>query len=300
MTTAIEIVFWVCVALIGYAYAIYPIVVWTLSRLFGRSPVSARDLADHELPTVSLLIAAHNEEQVIARRLENALALDYPADRLEIVIASDGSSDATPRIVCARAEQPLPSGVVLRLVQHTPNKGKGAAIRDGMLAASGEFVFFLDADLASPPEEALKLLARLEAGADVAIGNRVQPDGSDMRASQPAQRRFVGRVFTTMRKALGVLADIDDTQCPLKGFRREVAGAVFEEQTLTGWTFDAEVLCIARSLGYRIEQVPVRWRHVEGSRLRVRPAQALEVARDLWRLRQRHPNRRPRSAAERV
>jgi hypothetical protein len=112
-----------------------------------------------------------------------------------------------------------------------------------------------------------------------------------MRASQPAQRRFAGRLFTTMRKLIGVLRDIDDTQCPLKGFRHDVAQAVFPEQHLSGWIFDAEVLYIARLRGYRIVSVPVTWRHVAGSRLQVRPTQALQVARDLLRLRFAH--RRP-------
>jgi dolichyl-phosphate beta-glucosyltransferase len=90
-----------------------------------------------------------------------------------------------------------------------------------------------------------------------------------------------------MRKTMRVLPDIEDTQCPMKGFQRDVARAVFQRQRLSGWIFDAEVLHIARSLGYPIVSVPVTWRHVEGSRLRVRPQQAYEVARDLLRLRLR-------------
>jgi dolichyl-phosphate beta-glucosyltransferase len=113
-----------------------------------------------------------------------------------------------------------------------------------------------------------------------------------MRESQPLQRRLAGKLFTFMRKALRILPDIDDTQCPLKGFRAEVARAIFREQTLSGWTFDAEVLCIARSLGYRIVAMPVRWRHVEGSRVRMRPQQAFEVARDLIGLRRRRLSKR--------
>ena len=94
----------------------------------------------------------------------------------------------------------------------------------------------------------------LKGGALVAIGSRIQPDGSDMRESQPAQRRLVGRLFTSMRKALRVLPDIDDTQCPMKGFRHDVAQQVFERQQLHGWIFDAEVLHIARTLGYEIHR----------------------------------------------
>jgi dolichyl-phosphate beta-glucosyltransferase len=239
-------------------------------------------------PHVSYIIPAYNEQDRLPASLDRLMAfLAAQSFDSEIVVSNDGSSDDTPRIVRDRIAAGTPPRVTLRMVQHHPNRGKGAAIRAGMLAAAGDHAFFLDADLATPPEDSLPLLARLEDGADIAIGNRVQPDGSDMRASQPFRRRLVGRMFTMMRKTLGVLRDIDDTQCPLKGFRGDVAHAVFAEQTLTGWTFDAEVLCIARSLGYEIVQVPVRWAHVEGSRLRVRPSQAIEVARDLWRLRGR-------------
>jgi dolichyl-phosphate beta-glucosyltransferase len=120
-----------------------------------------------------------------------------------------------------------------------------------------------------------------------------------MRASQPLQRRIVGRLFTAMRKGLRVLPDIDDTQCPLKGFDREAARAIFREQQLSGWIFDAEVLYIARSLGHRIVTVPVRWQHVAWSRLRVRPGQVWQVLRDLLRLRSLHgPARAPVSAVD--
>lgn len=236
-------------------------------------------------PRVSFVMPAYNEEERLPASLDRVIAFlaaqPFPS---EIVIADDGSRDATPDIVRAR-EAALPPHVALRLLRHVRNRGKGAAIRTGCLAAAGDCVFFMDADLATPPEESLGLLARLDAGAPVVIGTRVQADGSDMRASQPAQRRLVGRAFTLMRKAMRVLPDIDDTQCPMKGFTHEAAQRIFARQRLAGWIFDAEVLYIARQLGYRIECVPVRWRHVDGSRLRVRPSQAWQIARDLVRLR---------------
>jgi dolichyl-phosphate beta-glucosyltransferase len=229
---------------------------------------------------------AFNEERRLPASLERVITfLGAQAYASEIIVSDDGSADATPRIVRERAAASLPERVTLRLVQSARNEGKGAAIRRGCLEAHGAFVFFLDADLATPPEESAKLLAALESGADVAAGNRIQPDGSDMRASQPRRRQLVGKLFTLMRKSMGVLRDIDDTQCPMKGFRAEAARAIFREQRLSGWIFDAEVLQIARSLDYRIVCVPVQWRHVDGSRLRLRPAQAFEVARDLIKLR---------------
>ncbi len=240
-------------------------------------------------PFVSMVMPAYNEEDRLPGGLDRVIAFlaTQPYDG-EIVIADDGSRDRTPDIVRAREDAGLPSNVALRLAQHERNRGKGAAIRTGVLAARGRYVFFMDADLATPPEDARGLLAALEAGADAAIGSRIQADGSDMRASQPPKRRIVGRMFTLMRKAMRVLPDIDDTQCPMKGFRHDVAQAVFQRQQLSGWIFDAEVLYIARALGYRIVSVPVSWHHVDGSRLRVRPQEAFQVARDLLRLRFLH------------
>lgn len=244
-------------------------------------------------PYITIVVPAYNEEARLPASLERVIAfLGGQNEPSEIVVSDDGSTDATPRIVTTRAAAALPPGVTLRLLKNARNQGKGAAIRSGCLDARGRYVFFMDADLATPPEDALKLLVKLQEGTDVVIGSRIQPDGSDMRASQPRQRQLVGKIFTTMRKAMRVLPDIDDTQCPMKGFRHDVARAVFAEQQLHGWIFDAEVLYIARSLGYRIVSVPVTWRHVEGSRLRVRPTQAYEVMRDLIRLRFLHPRKR--------
>jgi dolichyl-phosphate beta-glucosyltransferase len=239
-------------------------------------------------PHVSVVLPAYNEAERLPTGLDRVIAyLRSQPFSSEIVVTDDGSRDATPDIVRKRAASAadLPDDVSVRLLQHARNQGKGAAIRTGMLAAEGDFVFFMDADLATPPDEIAPLLRQLEAGAAVASGSRIQPDGSDMRASQPFRRRMLGRIFTSMRKALRVLPDIDDTQCPMKGFSNEAAKEIFRRQRLRGWIFDAEVLHIARSLGYEIVEVPVRWEHVEGSRLRVRPQQVWEVVRDLVRLR---------------
>ena len=242
---------------------------------------------------VSIVLPAYNEEDRLPASLDRVTAfLSEQPFPCEIVVADDGSRDRTPDIVRERMAA-QPENVSMRLVQHERNRGKGAAIRTGMLAATGRYVFFLDADLATPVEESLKLLDELKRGAAVVAGSRIQPDGSDMRASQPAQRRMVGRVFTMVRKAMRVLPDIQDTQCPMKGFEHQAAQAIFREQRLSGWIFDAEVLYIARSLGYGVVSVPVSWRHVDGSRLAVRPQQAWEVLRDLVRLRFLHPRKPP-------
>jgi dolichyl-phosphate beta-glucosyltransferase len=254
------------------------------------SEIAARDAsASGARPGVSIVMPAFNEEARLPRGLEDviAFAATVPQD-VEIVVVDDGSGDRTADIVRTRRDGMLRGNVTVRLEQHQRQQGKGAAIRTGCLAARGDYVFCIDADLATPPEEITKLLEALRDGAPIAIGSRIQPDGSDMRASQPLQRRLVGRMFTAMRKLLRVLPDIDDTQCPMKGFRQDVAADVFPRQRLRGWIFDAEVLYIARMLGYGIVTRPVVWRHVDGSRLRVRPTQAFEVARDLIRLRFMH------------
>jgi glycosyltransferase involved in cell wall biosynthesis len=253
-------------------------------------PTAAATSTGADRPFVSIVLPAYNEEARLPAGLDRVIAfLAAQPFASEIVIADDGSRDRTPDIVRARIAAALPATLSLMLVQHERNRGKGAAIRTGVLAANGRYVFFMDADLATPPEDALRLLDRLKEGGPVVIGSRIQPDGSDMRASQPSQRRLVGRLFTMMRKTMRVLPDIDDTQCPMKGFEREAAQAIFRQQRLSGWIFDAEVLYIARSLGYPIVSVPVTWHHVDGSRLRVRPQQAWEVLRDLVRLRFLHP-----------
>jgi dolichyl-phosphate beta-glucosyltransferase len=241
------------------------------------------------LPLVGIVLPAYNEEDRLPAGLDRVVAFLAAQDfESEIVVVDDGSRDRTPDIVRNRKTD-LPEKIALRLIQHEANRGKGAAIRTGMLSGRGEYVFYMDADLASPPEESLKLLEMLRVGAPVVAGSRIQSDGSDMRTSQPLQRRMIGKLFTLMRKGLRVVPDIDDTQCPMKGFQRDAAQAIFQRQRLSGWIFDAEVLYIARGLGYRVVTVPVQWTHVDGSRLRVRPGQVWEVMRDLVRLRLSNP-----------
>lgn len=140
MTTVIEIAFWGCVASIVYAYAIYPIVVLMLAKRFGKSPIGYAPCTEGDLPSVSLLIAAHNEEQVIAQRIENALALDYPGDRLEVVIASDGSSDNTAAIVRGFTDQRV------RLLESPMRRGKATVLNAAFRQVRGEIVVLSDAN----------------------------------------------------------------------------------------------------------------------------------------------------------
>jgi cellulose synthase/poly-beta-1,6-N-acetylglucosamine synthase-like glycosyltransferase len=159
--TTVEIVFWSCVALIGYAYVVYPVVVWGLSRLFGRTP-ACDPAPDESLPRVSILIAAHNEEKVIADRVANALALDYPPDRLEVVIASDGSSDETSRAV-RRIEDSR-----VRLLESPLRRGKASVLNAAFRAVRGEIVLLSDANTFTDPG-ALRRLVRWFADPHVGV-----------------------------------------------------------------------------------------------------------------------------------
>ncbi|MGD0764725.1 MAG: dolichyl-phosphate beta-glucosyltransferase [Dehalococcoidia bacterium] len=238
-------------------------------------------------PYLSLVLPAYNEEQRLGASLRKlADHLGRQGYACEILVVDDGSSDATAD-VAERWAASMPDTVSLRVLTHLRNQGKGAAVKTGCLAATGDYVLYTDVDLASPLDDCERIVAALHDDADVAIGTRVHPGGHDMRSSQPWTRRLLGRLFTFFRKRL-LLPDIEDTQCPLKGFRREAARRIFAAQRLSSWSFDVEVLYLARRFGMKTAQIPVRWEHVEGSTLRVRPQVALRVFWDLLRLRFLH------------
>ena len=233
------------------------------------------------------MIPAYNEERRLLpslQRVDQYLSTRPYAS--ELLVVDDGSADRTAELV--RGFTPsAPDRVQVRLLAHERNCGKGAAVRTGCLAAQGEYVVFMDMDLAVPVEEVGRVLERLEAGVDVAVGTRLHPGGQDMRSSQPALRRLAGRLFVLVRRLVAV-AEFQDTQCPLKGFCRQAAHRLFAAQRLSGWTFDVELLYLAKRWGLLVEEVPVRWDHVAGSHVGLRPLVALQVLWDLLRLRFLH------------
>lgn len=241
---------------------------------------------------ISFVIPAKDEEGRLGASLVRLLAfIQAQPYESELIVVDDGSTDRTADIV-HEAERSAPSRVSVRLLQHEVNRGKGAAVRTGVLAATGEYILYMDADLATPPEEAPKLIALLEAGADVAVGTRVQPGGFDMRASQPFYRRIGGRVFALARRRL-LLSQVEDTQCGFKGFRREAAHEIYPRSRLDGWSFDTELLYIAQRLKLSVREVPVQWRHMEGSRFKLGAGSALRELRDLLRIRWLHRGLKP-------
>jgi dolichyl-phosphate beta-glucosyltransferase len=246
---------------------------------------------------LSLVLPAYNE----AARLDPALdelfgylrrrgttardgspgAAELPTD-IEVIVVDDGSSDDTAAMVERRAETggDIP-GVTLRVLR-VPHGGKGAAVKAGMLDARRDLVIFADADMATPPDELPKLVAALRRS-QVALGSRIQPDGSDMRATQPGYRRLLGKAFHALA-SMWVVGPVKDTQCGFKGFTRAAAQDLFARQRITSIVFDVELIFLARRRGYPIEVVPIRWYDKRGSRMRARPGLALRVAWDLFRI----------------
>jgi dolichyl-phosphate beta-glucosyltransferase len=201
---------------------------------------------------------------------------------IEVLVVDDGSLDGTADIVRARAEaKPLDDSPELRVIT-VPHGGKGAAVRAGMLAATTDLIIFTDADMATPPDQ-VPLLVEALVTTDVALGSRVQHDGSDMRKSQPWYRRMLGRAFHLLASVWAV-GPVKDTQCGFKGFTREAAHDLFSMQRIESIVFDVELIFLARKRGYRFAVVPIRWADRRGSRMRARPGLALRVAWDLFRI----------------
>jgi glycosyltransferase involved in cell wall biosynthesis len=213
-------------------------------------------------PRLSIVIPAFNE----SARIEDALArvMSCVAERswdAEVVVVDDGSKDNTAEIV----HQWMVRHPRLHLVQNPGNKGKGYSVRNGLLQAAGDIVMFTDADLSAPMEEAERLIAAIEDGADVAIGSRWM-DRTRQTIHQPLYRQFFGRCFNWITRTVMGLP-FKDTQCGFKAFKRPAAQVIFRLQTIERWGFDPEILFIARKLKYVIREVPVTWGHDERSRM---------------------------------
>lgn len=215
-------------------------------------------------PGLSLVLPIYNEELVLERSLATIVAF---AERLgrsfELVCVDDGSRDQSAAIL-ARAAQ---ADLRIRALAHGKNQGKGAAVRTGMLAARGDLIVFMDADLSTPLEELHGFLGALEAGYDVVLGNRRSP-GARIERRQPWLRETLGKGFTLLTQRL-LAPGVQDFTCGFKGFRRPAAQAIFARSTLDGWAFDAELVVIAQVQGHRLVQVPVRWRHEDDTKVRL-------------------------------
>jgi dolichyl-phosphate beta-glucosyltransferase len=228
-------------------------------------------------PYLSLVIPAFNE----ARRLPDTLrkVADFVRSEprsVEVLVVDNSSQDETAALVrAAAAGMPY-----LRLLEEK-RRGKGAAVRSGVLAAGGEYVFFADADLSMPIAEIVNFLPPALEGVDVAIGSR-EAAGA-VRYDEPGLRHLLGRAFNLLVRAT-VLPGIHDTQCGFKCFARQAARELFAAQTLDDFTFDVELLFLARRRGYRVVEVPIHWRFQGDST--VHPlSDSLRMAAGVWRVR---------------
>jgi dolichyl-phosphate beta-glucosyltransferase len=230
-------------------------------------------------PHLSVVVPVFNEALRVGACVEGATAyLAAQTYRSELIVVSDGSTDATVQI--ARA-----AGAGRAQVIDTPmNRGKGFAVRTGVLAAAGSHVLFSDVDFSTPIHEVERFVAAVGAGFDVVVGSRALPD-SDVRIRQAWWRQSMGRTFNHfVRAATGV--EMRDTQCGFKCFRRDAARAIFSRARVDRFAFDVELLCIAQRLGLRVAELPVIW--ADDARSKVHPIRdSLRMLADLAAIRRR-------------
>lgn len=240
--------------------------------------------------SLTIVLPAFNEAARLGPALDELFAfLDGPGSAamppsVAVLVVDDGSTDGTGDFVRARSEMAAVArdGRPRLALLTVPHGGKGAAVKAGMLVADGDLVVFADADMATPPDQLPLLLDALR-DHDVALGSRIQPDGSDMRATQAPYRRLLGKLFHLLA-SIWVVGPVQDTQCGFKGFRGPVAQDLFAQQRITSIVFDVELIHLARKSGYRIAVVPIRWTDRRGSRMRPGPRLAVQVGWDLLRI----------------
>jgi dolichyl-phosphate beta-glucosyltransferase len=213
-----------------------------------------------ERPLLSVVIPAYNEEERLSATLGRVADFAEKQDyNVEVIVVDNGSTDATADIAKDFASR----HAFIRYLRED-RRGKGAAVRKGMLAGSGEYLLMCDADLAVPIEETSRLLSVVRAGADIAIGSR-EAKGAK-RYGEPFFRHVMGRAFNFIVRFM-LLPGVRDSQCGFKCFRRAVVPYLFGTGVIDGWGFDAELLYMAKLKGYRLKEVPVPWYYGDKSKV---------------------------------
>lgn len=237
------------------------------------------DSSQPHTPTLSVIVPAYNEERGLPGTL---LTLSQYLVRREwsweVRVVDDGSGDGTRQVVeeFGRSEPRV-------VLQAEPHRGKGAAVRAGMLASRAAYRFMCDADLSMPVHEIDRFMPPALGDIDVAIGSR-EGIGA-RRVGEPLFRHLAGRVFNSLVR-LSTIRDIQDTQCGFKMFTAAAADAIFARVTIEGWAFDIEVLYLARLCNFRIREVPIEWHFRADSRLRM-GRDAIAMLGEVMRVRQR-------------
>jgi dolichyl-phosphate beta-glucosyltransferase len=212
---------------------------------------------------LSVVIPAYNEESRLPGTLESILGyLERQPYASEVILVDDGSTDGTVQFVeSVRSDTRVP----LRILKSVGNRGKGFSVRRGLLAAKGKVRLFTDADLSTPITEFEKMKDLIDGGADVVIGSRGMAD-SQVEVHQAWYRETMGKTFNLLVRLIAV-GGIHDTQCGFKVFTARFVEHVCPHLQIDGWAFDVEMLYLARARGYKIEEVPVRWRNNDNTRV---------------------------------
>ncbi|OGR82633.1 MAG: hypothetical protein A2901_07605 [Elusimicrobia bacterium RIFCSPLOWO2_01_FULL_54_10] len=240
-----------------------------------------------EQPYLSVVIPAYNESAHIVSTLEKISK--YLAERktpYEILVVDDGSSDDTATVVKALAD----SNSAIRLIRNDGNQGKGSAVKRGVINSWGEMVYFTDADLSTPIEEIEKFFPQFPHH-DVVIGSR-SIAGAEVRVHEPFYREILGKLFNKFARVLCVGGFVD-TQCGAKMFRKDPAQMIFPLIQTSRFSFDVEVLLVARRLGYKIKELPIRWFYSANTSVRMLE-DGPRMLWDLFRIRWIHRNLKAR------
>jgi dolichyl-phosphate beta-glucosyltransferase len=227
---------------------------------------------------LSIVIPVFNEEnRVVDTLVQSETYLKSKRIPAEIIVVDDGSSDQTISVVeVFRKKKKLSKR--LRIIRQPINRGKGAAVKAGVMAAKGQVVLYMDADNSTPLSEYEKFRGLLEKGTDVVVGSRAV-DRSLVKVHQPFYREAMGRIFNLFVQAVAI-PGVQDTQCGFKAFRRTAVRAIFPLQTIERFGFDVEVLYIARKKGFQISETPVHWINSPYSKVHVF-RDSLEMLTDL-------------------
>jgi len=220
------------------------------------------------------VIPAHNEESRLPQTLEQVLAfLKSQPYTSEVIVVENGSRDRTYEV----AEGFRASNTGLRVIRETQS-GKGRAVRLGMLEATGQYRFMCDADLSMSIDQVNHFLPPATTGVDIAIGSREAPGAR--RFQEPSYRHIGGRLINFTIRLL-ILPGLQDTQCGFKCFRADAVEQVFRLQTMPGWSFDIELLFIARRRGLTIREIPIQWRFNPATKLSA-VQDAIRMVRDIF------------------
>jgi glycosyltransferase involved in cell wall biosynthesis len=238
-------------------------------------------------PFLSLIIPAYNEEQRLPHTLEQVFTyLQAQPFSSEILIIENASQDDTFRVAQEFAKDHQEGNLPITVIQEL-HKGKGNAVKRGMFSAKGEYRFMCDADLSMPVTEIDRFFPPALKDIDIAIASREAPGA--VRYNEPTYRHLVGRVFNTLIRVLA-LPDLNDTQCGFKCFRASITEDLFSELTVSGWSFDVEILYIAQQRGYRIVEIPIPWYFNPDSHISV-VKDSFQMALDIFKIRLRDRKR---------